>query len=133
MPLFHAQDVVEAQLLFSPLNQKTVGIEPVSYTHLDVYKRQRLLSSMCARQYVEKRSDNTYAIGYKLVETVSTHINGLELLTESKPFLSQISHELELTTHLGILDHHDVIYIEKMDLYPNTRLYTCLLYTSRCV
>ncbi|MCJ7834202.1 IclR family transcriptional regulator [Cuneatibacter sp. NSJ-177] len=90
----------------------------------------RLLSSMCARQYVEKRSDNTYAIGYKLVETVSTHINGLELLTESKPFLSQISHELELTTHLGILDHHDVIYIEKMDLYPNTRLYTQVGYRS---
>ena len=84
----------------------------------------RLLSSMCARHYVEKNADNTYSIGYKLMETVSLHINNLELLTEAKPFLSDLMRDLHLTAHMGILDGCDVVYLEKMDLYPNTRLYT---------
>ena len=84
----------------------------------------RLLSSMCARNYVEKNADNTYSIGYKLMETVSLHINNLELLTEAKPFLSDLMRDLHLTAHMGILDGCDVVYLEKMDIYPNTRLYT---------
>lgn len=90
----------------------------------------RLLASMCARHYVEKNCDNTYSIGYKLMETVSLHINNLELLTEAKPFLSDLMQELHLTAHLGILDGCDVVYLEKMDIYPNTRLYTQVGYRS---
>lgn len=90
----------------------------------------RLISSMCARQYVEKNPDNTYSIGYKLIETVSLHINNLELMTEAKPFLSDIMRDLDLTSHLGILDGCDVVYLEKMDIYPNTRLYTQVGYRS---
>lgn len=84
----------------------------------------RLLASMCTRHYIEKNADNTYSIGYKLMETVSLHINSLELLTEAKPFLGSLMRDLHLTAHMGILDGCDVIYLEKMDNYPNTRLYT---------
>lgn len=90
----------------------------------------RLVTSMCARQYVEKNGDGLYSVGYKLIETVSLHINQLELLTEAKPFLSDIMRDLDLTAHLGILDGCDVVYLEKMDIYPNTRLYTQVGYRS---
>jgi len=90
----------------------------------------RLLSSMISRHYVEKNPDNTYRIGHKMIETVSYHINGLELLTESKPYLYTIRQELNLTSHLGVLDGGEVIYVEKMDTYPNTRLYTQVGYRS---
>ena len=90
----------------------------------------RLLGSMCARRHVEKNGEGLYSIGYKLIETVSFHINQLELLTEAKPFLGNIMRDLDLTAHLGILDGCDVIYLEKMDIYPNTRLYTQVGYRS---
>ncbi len=90
----------------------------------------RLLTSMRARHYIEKRGDASYSIGYKLIETVSLHINSLELLTEAKPFLSSLMRDLDLTAHLGILDGCDVVYLEKMDVYPNTRLYTQVGYRS---
>ena len=90
----------------------------------------RLISSMCARQYVEKRPDNTYSIGYKLIETVSLHINHLELMTEAKPYLSDIMRDLDLTAHLGILDGCDVVYLEKMDTYPSAHMYTRVGYHS---
>lgn len=90
----------------------------------------RLLSTMYSRHYVEKNADNTYTIGHKMIETVSYHINGLELITESRPYLNNIRVELNMTSHLGILDGAEVIYIEKMDLYPDARLYTQIGFRS---
>ena len=90
----------------------------------------RLLQTLCGRHYVEKDRDNRYAIGPKLVETASSHINGLELQTESKPILADLRRRLSLTVHLGILDGSDVVYLEKMDIYPTTRLYTQVGYRS---
>lgn len=84
----------------------------------------RLLSSMCERGYVEKKNEEgTYGIGAKLVEVVSSHINNLELQTESRPILNELHDSLGLVIHLGILDRHEVVYVEKMDIEPNLRRY----------
>lgn len=90
----------------------------------------RLLTTMQERRYVERSEDGTYTLGYKFIETASNHINSLELLTEAKPFLSRMLWDLNLTTHLGVLEGPDVVYMEKMDVYPNTRLYTQVGYRS---
>lgn len=112
-------------------SSSSMGLTEIAHaTGMSKSTVHRLISSMCARQYVEKSSDNTYSIGYKLIETVSLHINNLELMTEAKPFLSDIMRDLDLTSHLGILDGCDVVYLEKMDIYPNTRLYTQVGYRS---
>ena len=84
----------------------------------------RLLSSMHARGYVDKNEkEGTYYIGIKLVEIVSSHINSLELQTEARPILNELHDELGLIVHLGILDKHEVVYVEKMDIAPNLRRY----------
>lgn len=90
----------------------------------------RLLHAMNVRHYVEKDKNSCYSIGVKLVEVVSCHINGLELQTEAKPFLSVLRSELNLTVHLGILDADEVIYIEKMDLYSTAMIYSQIGYRS---
>lgn len=116
--------------VFDIIEQLAVSNAPMSLsdiskaTNISKSTVHRLLASMCARHYVEKNSDSTYMIGYKLMETISLHINSMELLTEAKPFLTDLMRELHLTAHMGILDGCDVIYLEKLDIYPNTRLYT---------
>lgn len=85
----------------------------------------RLLASMCSRGYIEKiESDGTYHLGIKLVEIASNHINNLELQTEARPFLSELHASLGLIVHIGILDRREVVYVEKMDISRNLRLYT---------
>ncbi|MDO5574528.1 MAG: IclR family transcriptional regulator [bacterium] len=81
----------------------------------------RLLQSMCDRGYVQKRKDGRYSLGPKFIELASYHINHLELQTEAKPFLAALYSELNLTVHLGTLDGDEIIYIEKMDLYPTQK------------
>ena len=84
----------------------------------------RLLSSLHKRGYVEKNeTSGTYRVGVKLVEIASNHINNLELQTEARPYLYEMQSELGLTVHLGILDRHEVVYVEKMDINPNLRRY----------
>ncbi len=122
--------------IFDILEQLSASAAPLGLTEIangtgmSKSTVHRLISAMCSRHYVEKLPDGTYSIGYKLIETVSLHINSLELMTEAKPFLSDIKRDLDLTSHLGILDGCDVVYLEKMDVYPGTRLYTQVGYRS---
>ncbi|MDR1125140.1 MAG: IclR family transcriptional regulator [Deltaproteobacteria bacterium] len=83
----------------------------------------RLLSALRARHYVEKRPDNTYRVGIKMLEMASFHINTLELLTEARPCLNALHSSLNLTSHLGILEDYQVVYIGLMDAYPSAKLY----------
>lgn len=83
----------------------------------------RLLASMSRGGYIEKTAAGTYHIGVKLVEIVSSHINNLELQTEARPLLHELQSELGLVVHLGILDGSDVVYVEKMDINRNLRVY----------
>lgn len=84
----------------------------------------RLLSTLLERGYVEKNENGDYHIGLKLIEVVSVYLNSLELQTEARPHIAQISSELGLTAHLGILDGDQVVYIEKMDVYSMVKLYS---------
>lgn len=107
-------------------NQKSMGPSEISaLTGLHKSTVYRLLNSMHERGYIEKSAeDGKYRIGVKLIEVVSNHIDNLELHTEARPYLNELRTELNLTVHLGILDKHEVIYIEKIDTFPNLRLYS---------
>ncbi len=122
-----AFDIIE---LLAHTNHPMSLSEIVSESGISKTTAYRLLRTMHERHYVEKGKDNCYTIGIQLIETVSSHINGLELQTESKPILASLREDLNLTAHLGILDGGDVIYVEKLDLYPTTRLYTQVGYRS---
>jgi DNA-binding IclR family transcriptional regulator len=86
-------------------------------TGLSKSTAHRILSSMASRQYVERDEEGGYRLGYKFIEIASSRINSLELLTEAKPCLSRMLWDLSLTTHMGVLEGTDVVYMEKMDVY----------------
>lgn len=99
-------------------------------TGLSKSTAHRILASMVERRYIEHDEDGRYHIGYKFIETASSRINSLELLSEAKPCLSRMLWDLNLMTHMGVLEGADVVYVEKMDVYPHTRLYTQVGYRS---
>ncbi|MDD3141794.1 MAG: IclR family transcriptional regulator [Lachnospiraceae bacterium] len=109
----------------------SVGIsELAKSTDMSKSTIYRLVSTMYERGYVDKTIESEYTIGAKMFETVSYHINSLELQTESKPYLANLRREVDLTTHLGVLDGPYVVYVEKISLHPGTRLYTQVGYRS---
>ena len=85
----------------------------------------RIVTSLAEGGYVGKNArTGHYELGIKLIEMVSYYINGLELHTEARPYLRGLTATLSLTTHLGILEGAEVLYIEKLDIFPNVRLFS---------
>lgn len=109
--------------------QQGLGVTEISKrTNLHKTTVHRILSSLSSRGYVEKDKSSEYKIGRKLIEIVSCHINDLELQTEARPYLWELSSQFNLTAHLGVLDGWHVVYIEKLDIYTRLRLYTQIGY-----
>lgn len=85
----------------------------------------RILSAMAERGYVEKNpARGVYKIGLKLVEISSVCLNNVELKTEARPYLSELTAKLNQPTHIAILDGTDAVYIDKVDIVNSIRLYS---------
>ena len=101
---------------------------PVSYTHLDVYKRQEQIYSYIADRLLE--SDTAMRQYDRIAEAIQS-LNGLPercALVESEPERTQGLRQM-------LVDNYSVFYIVGEDAVSVARvLYSaCLLYTSRCV
>lgn len=85
----------------------------------------RIVSALAERGYIEKVSGRgIYKIGLKLVEISSVYLNSVELKTEARPYLHELTAHLGQPSHLAILDDTDAVYIDKVDMVNNIRLYS---------
>lgn len=108
-------------------NQHGLGITEIA-ERIGLHKSTayRIASTLVARGYASKTEKGIYKLGIKIIQDVSGYINSLELQTEARPYVASITSELGLTSHLGILDGDQVIYIEKMDFFSNLRIYSTI-------
>ena len=84
----------------------------------------RIMTTLLNRGYVAKDIQGRYRIGLKLIEAASCHIGELELQTEARPYVADITSHLGLTSYLGVLDGEWVVYIEKIDMASAVKLYS---------
>ena len=71
---------------------------------------------------MERTPEGAYHLGPRLISLVGCYLNSLELIAEARPYLSQLTRELNLTAHLGVLDQTQVVYVEKLDSLPTGQL-----------
>ena len=96
-----------------------IGIKAVSYTHLDVYKRQ---------QEASKGKDTT--IGHWEIAGI---YSGRPLPPYPNGFPSEVLDEFTRLTGRGVLCNKPYSGTDVIRDYGDEHLRTCLLYTSRCV
>jgi len=85
----------------------------------------RIVNAMADRGYIERvNSRGIYRNGLKLVDLASVHLNSVELKTEARPFLRELTSRMNLTTHLATLDDVEAVYIDKVDVESSLRLYS---------
>lgn len=123
----NVQSIDRALDIIEVLSQENEGLgvtEIAGRIGLPKSTAHRIIATMADRGYINKTDKGTYKIGLKLIEAVSCYINGLELQTEARPYVARITAELGLTSHLGVLDGDQVVYIEKMDVFSSVRMYS---------
>lgn len=84
----------------------------------------RLLSTLVYRGYVEQDRHGRYKIGLKLFEIGGIVLNNMGLRKRIKPYLERLREETKETIHLGIMDNHEVVYIDKEETSETIRMYS---------
>lgn len=113
-------------LEFISTKRDGVGITEISLK-LDINKStvHRIVNALAERGYIEKDNLNSvYKLGLKVVDLSSMYLNNVELKTEARTYLWELTNKLGLATHLGILDGTDIVYIDKIDVVSSRRLYS---------
>ncbi len=98
--------------------------EIAAQTDLHKSTVHRIIATLLKRGYLDKTEQGNYKVGLKLIEIASYYINDLELQTEARPYVANITSHLGLDAYLGILDGDKVVYIERMDVVSAVKLYS---------
>ncbi|MCX8116656.1 MAG: IclR family transcriptional regulator [Desulfobacterota bacterium] len=113
------QSIERMSLILDILGQNPQGIslgELSSKVNLPKGTTHRLLSSLAYLGYVRQdEKTRYYLLGFKLVELGNILLNQLDLRKEAEPFLKELAEKTKETIHMVILDHNEVVYIEKVE------------------
>jgi DNA-binding IclR family transcriptional regulator len=79
----------------------------------------RLLASMAYFDFIrQETTTKNYHLGFKLVELGNGLLSQIDLRSEARPFLIDLSDKVRETVHLVVLDSDKALYIDKVDMHP---------------
>ena len=108
---------------------------PVSYTHLDVYKRQHIPHNATLASFDIK---NLYT-NIPISETITILQNKLKQNNTPNELINEITETLNIITKQNYFTYNNKYYTQNDERWPTHGLphiqhsSSCLLYTSRCV
>lgn len=93
----------------------------------------RILATLIAWGYVEKNNeDKRYRLGPKIINLGSVYLNNIELKTEALPYLHNLKEKTNQVVHLAIIENGDVVYLDKIEIVSNIRMYSKIGKRAMC-
>lgn len=87
----------------------------------------RLLCTLEYAGFIEQiPNTHEYRIGIKLVGICSTRVNDIEIITEAKPYLTELVRQINQPVHLGIYNAGKAVYVDKIDVINTIRIYSAI-------
>jgi DNA-binding IclR family transcriptional regulator len=95
----------------------------------------RLLATLQQRGYIAQGATGRYSAGVRCFELGSMWAQKLDLRSVAAPFLLRLNEESQETVHLGVYEHGDVIYIDRLESpkYVVPKSYVGRRCTATCV
>ncbi|MFM1654632.1 IclR family transcriptional regulator [Brevibacillus sp. B_LB10_24] len=85
----------------------------------------RMLSTFVKHGYVEQDAGTErYKLGYKVLELSSSLLDSIDLRTEAKMYLEELSQFTNEVIHLVVYDRGEVVYIEKLEGNETLRMHS---------
>ncbi len=105
--------IVELLLRSSaPLTVREVAVG----TSINRTTAHRLLASLHRRGWIERVADSAaYRPGLRYLALVRASLSGRDFVDEVRPTMERLSLLSREAVHLGVLDNHEVLHIEKVD------------------
>ena len=113
------QSLERAGLILEVLSQHAQGLSLRDLSRkVDLTKgtTHRLLSSLAYLDFIRQNPLNKhYLLSFKLVELGNRLLNQIDDRIEARPFLVELAEQTKETVHMVILDHFEVLYIDKVE------------------
>ena len=113
------QSIERVATIFDVLAQSSQGIslrELSAKVKLPKGTTHRLLSSLAYYGYVRQTPETkNYHLGLRLIELGNSVLNQLDIRSQAKPYLKDLSERIKETVHLVILDQYEALYIDKVE------------------
>ncbi len=77
-----------------------------------LFRITKTLSEMGFLRYDE--ASKRYSVGTRVLSLGFSVLQGMELRELARPYLERLSREFEKTVNLGILDKHEIVYVERV-------------------
>jgi len=114
-----AKILAEGLNLLEELAQSADGMTAIGLAEsIGIHKTSvyRYLKTLLQAGYIQTNGDGRYHLGNKILELGSQLLRRMPLRETAHPFLVKLSIETQKTVHLCVLDGHDVIYIDKVEI-----------------
>lgn len=84
----------------------------------------RTLQVLEAEQMVVRDSHNVFRLGRRVISLANAALENIDLRSAAAPFLTELSHDVEHTIHLAMLEGDTVVYIDKREAKQTVRMYS---------
>jgi IclR family KDG regulon transcriptional repressor len=116
------QTIERESYIFDILSQFPNGLslgELARKTNLPKGTAHRLLSSMAYFDFIRQEpTTKNYHLGFKLADLGNLMLSQIDLRSQARSFLINLSETVKETVHLVVLDRDKALYIDKVDLHP---------------
>lgn len=115
------QTIARTALILESLGQYPNGLslgELSEKVDLPKGTTHRLLTSMAYFDFIRQdQVTKHYHLGFKLVELGNNLLSHIDIRKEARPYLIDLSEDVQETIHLVVLDQNKALYIDKVDLH----------------
>jgi DNA-binding IclR family transcriptional regulator len=116
------QTIERTAFIFDILSQSPSGLslgELARQANLPKGTAHRLLASMAYFDFIRQEpTTKNYHLGFKLVDLGNLLLSQIDLRSQARPFLINLSETVKETVHLVVLDRDKALYVDKVDLHP---------------
>ncbi|WP_018924370.1 IclR family transcriptional regulator [Salsuginibacillus kocurii] len=101
---------------FSDRNLEFGVSELAEQLNLGISTTHRLLISLAEEGFVVKNKEtNKYTLGLSILQLTNTVTEQIHIIREASPILQKLTDDTGESTHLGIIDFDEVIYLQKIE------------------
>ncbi|MEV6774528.1 IclR family transcriptional regulator [Nocardia sp. NPDC051030] len=120
-----SQSLQRALIILTELGEESKSLDQLA-TQLGVHKSTvlRLLQTMEAQRFVTHDSDHRYRLGSRLFELANRSLEGRDVRTVARPFLTALNAATGQTLHLAAYESGEAVYIDKLDATQSVRMYS---------
>jgi len=115
------QTIARTALILESLGQYPNGLslgELSEKVGLPKGTTHRLLTSMAYFDFIRQdQVTKHYHLGFKLVELGNNLLSHIDIRKEARPYLIDLSNDVQETIHLVVLDQNKALYIDKVDMH----------------